>query len=190
MKELIVVAGANGSGKTTFAKQLIPETGYEFLNADEIEKNLDSPDASPKLRAGRLFLKRLNELTEASQSFILESTLSGKYLLSVIEKAQAQGYVFKLFYVFLESPEVCIERIKNRVKLGGHFVPDDDVRRRYYRSKRNFWNTYKDLADRWTMIYNTSLDVSQSVAVGSKSKFIIENDELFQQFITDVLSWK
>ena len=125
MKELVVVAGANGSGKTTFAKQLIPETGYEFLNADEIEKNLDSSELSSKLKAGRLFFERLGELTEAGQSFILESTLSGKYLLSVIEKAQAQGYIFKLFYVYLESPDVCIERIKNRVKLGGHFVPDD-----------------------------------------------------------------
>lgn len=190
MKELIVVAGANGSGKTTFAKQLIVETGYEFLNADEIEKNLTEPNASPKLKAGRLFFKRLGELTEAGQSFILESTLSGKYLLAVVKKAQQEGYAFKLFYVFLESPDVCIERIKNRVKLGGHFVPDADVRRRYYRSKQNFWSVYKDLAQEWIVFHNPAPGTNRLLVAGFQDRYLIEDEELFQQFIKDVPQWK
>lgn len=185
-----MVAGANGSGKTTFAKQLVLETSYEFLNADEIEKNLDAPDASPKLKAGRLFFKRLGELTGAGQSFILESTLSGKYLLNVIEKAQVQGYVFKLFYVFLDSPEVCIERIKNRVKLDGHFVPDADVRRRYYRSKRNFWLVYKNLAEEWIVFHNPTPGTNSPIVAGFQKGYLIEDELLFQQFVNDVPQWK
>lgn len=187
MKELVVVAGANGSGKTTFAKQLVIETGYEFLNADEIEKTLEPSDtASTKVQAGRLFFARLTELIDVGQSFILESTLSGKYLLKVIENAQQRGYGFKLFYVYLESPEMCIERIKNRVRLGGHFVPDEDVRRRYYRSKQNFWLTYKNLAGDWSLFNNPSSGDNQLVAVGFKDNYSVESEELFSQFLTDV----
>lgn len=181
-----MVAGANGSGKTTFATQLIIETGYEFLNANEIEKAITEPNESAKLKAERLFFQRLSELMVAGQSFILESTLSGKYLLDVIEKAQIAGYVFKLFYVYLESPDVCIERIKNRVRLGGHFVPDEDVRRRYYRSKQNFWHTYKNLAEDWSLFNNPLSADNQLVAVGSRANYQIESIALFQQFITDL----
>lgn len=181
------MAGANGSGKTTFAKQLVIETGYEFLNADEIEKTLEPADsASTKVQAGRLFFEHLTKLIESGQSFILESTLSGKYLLKVIENAQQRGYVFNLFYVFLESPAVCIERIKNRVKLGGHFVPDEDVRRRYYRSKLNFWGIYKNLADDWSLFSNPSSGDNQLVAVGFKDNYLVESEELFNQFLTDI----
>lgn len=187
MKELVVVAGANGSGKTTFAKQLVIETGHEFLNADEIERTLESSDASStKVQAGRLFFQRLTELIDNEQCFILESTLSGKYLLKVIENAQQRGYTFKLFYVFLESPAVCIERIKNRVKLGGHFVPDEDVRRRYYRSKQNFWLTYKNLAEDWSLFNNPLSGDNQLVAVGFKDNYSVESEELFDQFLTDI----
>lgn len=181
------MAGANGSGKTTFARQLVAETGYEFLNADDIEKSIEWSDGlSTKLRAGRLFFKRLNELIDASESFILESTLAGKYLLKVIEKAQQEGYVFKLFYVFLESPDVCIERIKNRVRLGGHFVPDDDVRRRYYRSKQHFWTVYKDLADEWSLFTNPLVGESQLVAIGFNQTYSVESEELLDQFLIDL----
>lgn len=184
------MAGANGSGKTTFAKQLIPETGYEFLNADEIEKSLTEADSSTKLKAGRLFFKRLGELMEAGQPFILESTLSGKYLLKVIERAQKEEYVLKLFYVFLESPDMCIERIKNRVNLGGHFVPDADVRRRYYRSKQNFWSTYKNLAEEWIVFHNPTPGTNSPVVAGFHNKYLIEDESLFLQFVNDIPQWK
>ena len=126
-------------------------------------------------------------MIEAEQSFILESTLSGNYLLKVIEKARQRGYVFKLFYVFLESLDVCIERIKNRIKLGGHFVPDEDVRRRYYRSKQNFWHIYKDLAEDWSLFNNSLLADNQLVAVGSEDNYSVESEGLSKQFLTDIL---
>ena len=101
MKELIIIAGANGSGKTTFSKPLIAETTYAFLNADEIERELDTPDtAGSKLKAGRLFFQRLDELMNAGQGFILESTLAGKYLMKVIENAKNKVIQFRLSMCF------------------------------------------------------------------------------------------
>ncbi len=128
MKELIVIAGANGSGKTTFSQNIVEKTKFAFLNADEIEKEL----STSKLQAGKVFFERLSQLIAKGESFILESTLSGNYLIKVIRKAQTESYSIRIVYVFLGSPQDCIQRIRLRVKLGGHFVPDDDVIRRYY----------------------------------------------------------
>lgn len=178
MKELIIIAGANGSGKTTFSKQILVETGFEFLNADEIEKEL----GISKLQAGKEFFVRLEKFLSVGASFVLESTLSGKYLVKAIEKAIQQDYIVRIVYVFLESPNDCIHRIKLRVELGGHFVPDADVIRRYYRSKHNFWNTYKNLAESWVMIYNSTDTAPQRVSVGTGVDFVVEIENLFHDF--------
>lgn len=179
MKELIIIAGANGSGKTTFSADILEKTGYDFLNADEIEREL----VVSKLQAGKEFFRRLESLVSADKSFVLESTLSGNYLVKVIETTQKAGYSIKIVYVFLESPQDCIQRIKIRVKLGGHFVPDDDVIRRYYRSKANFWNIYKNLADEWVVIYNSTDEEPQRVAIGTGENFVVELENLFHDFI-------
>jgi predicted ABC-type ATPase len=181
MKELIIIAGANGSGKTTFSRQVLAETGFEFLNADEIEKEL----AVSKLQAGKEFFIRLDKFIETETSFVLESTLSGNYLVKTIEKVKIKGYFIRIVYVFLESPEDCIQRIKLRVKLGGHFIPDEDVIRRYYRSKSNFWNTYKNLAESWVMIYNSTDNAPQRIAIGKGDNFVVEIENLFQDFLND-----
>lgn len=182
MKELIIIGGANGSGKTTFSKQILAETGFKFLNADEIEKEL----ATSKLQAGKEFFKRFDEFIETETNFILESTLSGKYLSNVIEKVKLKGYFVRIVYVFLESPEDCIQRIRLRVKLGGHFIPNEDVIRRYYRSKANFWNIYKNLADSWVIIYNSSTEEPQKVAVGTNENFVVELENMFDDFLNDL----
>jgi predicted ABC-type ATPase len=182
MKELIIIAGANGSGKTTFSVDILERTGYNFLNADEIEREL----AVSKLEAGKEFFRRLGNLITAEQSFVLESTLSGNYLVKVIENAKKAEYSMKIVYVFLENPQDCIQRIKLRVELGGHFVPDDDVIRRYYRSKANFWNTYKNWADEWIVIYNSTEEEPQRVAIGTGENFVVELENLFHDFINNL----
>jgi len=95
MKELIILGGANGSGKITSSKQILAETGFLFLNADEIEKEL----AVSKLQAGKEFFKRLDEFISTERSFVLESTLSGNYLIDAIKKAKTKGYFVKIVYV-------------------------------------------------------------------------------------------
>lgn len=182
MKELIILGGANGSGKTTFSKQILAETGYQFLNADEIEKEL----SVTKLQAGKEFFKRLDDFITTEASFVLESTLSGNYLINTIEKAKTKGYLVKIVYVFLENPQDCIQRIRLRVKLGGHFIPDEDVIRRYYRSKTNFWKTYKNLADDWVMIYNSTTEEPQKIAVGTGENYVVELENLFNDFLNNL----
>lgn len=147
-KEIVVSAGGNGIGKTTFARAFLQEYDYEFLNADEIAKSLsaDNPGAK-KISAGKLFFQKLSEAVANNKSLLIESTFSGRYLQKFFITWRKQNYKIRIVFIFVESSEILIQRIAERVKKGGHFVPDEDVRRRFVRGKENLWNVYKDLVD-------------------------------------------
>lgn len=186
-KEFFIVAGANGSGKTTFAKEFMKLYNYEFINADEIAKELDPNNTTGgKLTAGRILFKRVAKKFEKNESFILESTLSGKYLFSLIKKAKDLEYKITIIYVFLDSTDSCINRIKQRVIKGGHFVPDEDVIRRYNRSKKNFWNEYRLLADHWSIHSNSNTNYPE-VCTGNRQTYKIFNSTLFGSFLEGVI---
>ena len=154
-KTLYIMAGANGSGKTTFAMNFSELENLKFINADEIAKTYDPTDIEKyKVKAGKEFFRQLSLALDDSQSFIIETTLSGKYLIKVIQEAKEKDFEVSLFYLFLENQDENIYRVKNRVLNGGHNVPVDDVIRRYYRSKKLFWNTYKDLVNNWLIFFN------------------------------------
>ena len=174
-KRVVIIAGANGVGKTTFALQFLQEYGYEFLNADEIAKELSARNPTEKkISAGKIFFKRLREATAQGKSLLIESTLSGRYLQSYFEIWKAQDYQIEIVFIIVASPEVSIARIAERVKKGGHFVPDKDVRRRFVRGQNNFWQIYKNLADSWSLFYNSENSFHQ-IASGEKNiVFIID----------------
>jgi predicted ABC-type ATPase len=182
-KETIIVAGANGVGKTTFAREFLLEyNDYEYLNADEIAKEISPENPSmSKISAGKIFFKKFDEFVENKKSFLLESTLSGRYLIRFIKLLLDKDYQIRIVFIFVDSVEILTARIEDRVKKGGHFVPEEDVRRRLKRGKVNFWNFYRDLVTRWNLIYNSE-NSFQDIAFGEKSNFLIINEDLFQNF--------
>jgi predicted ABC-type ATPase len=156
---LYLFAGSNGAGKTTFARSYLTSLPGppRFLNADEMARGLSPLDpASVARKAARLLLAEIGESLEAGHSFALESTLSGRSQLQVIERAKERGYQIEMHYLWIPSPELAIRRISQRVQMGGHFVPDADVIRRYKRSLDNFVNLYVPLADAWVLWDNKS----------------------------------
>lgn len=102
-----------------------------------------------------------------------------------MERLRANGYAITVIFVFLASPDVCVARVRERVRKGGHHVPDADVRRCFYRSKRNFWDVYRFKADRWKLYHNTA-EGFRLVAVGEREAYRVSDESLFNRFITDV----
>ena len=99
-------------------------------------------------------LEKLDKMLNSEKSFAIETTLAGKNHIKTIQKAKRLGYKVVLIYSYLDNPDFCENRIKVRVLNGGHDIPHDDIVRRFYRSKENFGNIYKDLVDEWNLFYN------------------------------------
>ena len=162
--KLYIIAGANGSGKTTFAKSFSQIHNLHFINADEIAKSLDPENITKhQVKAGRIFFEELNRCLDEDRSFVIETTLSGKYLVKYIKKAQKKGFEVEMIYLFLEKPQINISRVAIRVVAGGHHVPKSDIIRRFYRSKNMFLECYKDLVDKWEIYYNSD-EIFEKVA--------------------------
>ena len=148
---LCILGGCNGAGKTTLARELLPRLGLmRFLNADELARGLSPLDPSlTAFRAGRLLLQEAHALIAAKASFAIESTLSGKTHLALVREAKARGYHFVLHYIVIGSATQAVARVALRVRMGGHDVPEADVRRRFERSRRHWLEDYLPLADEW-----------------------------------------
>lgn len=189
-KYIFIIAGANGSGKTTLARELLPEYGLEFINADEVAREMNPDDMQAvRIQAGKIILRRLDELILRGISFAVETTLSGNFLVKTIKKAKTQGYNVVLIYSFLKSPETCIDRIKVRVSNGGHHIPDEDVMRRYYRSKRNLLYKYCHIVDEWAVYYN-GFEGYIIVMKGELGKVEILNEGLYNLFMENISNEK
>ena len=154
----VIIAGPNGAGKTTFAREFLPnEAGCPiFINADLIAAGLApfSPE-SAALQAGRLMLQELARHFAAGASFAFETTLAGRGYLNHIREWQAAGYRVKLIFLQLDHAEEAIARVAQRVRQGGHNIPENTIRRRFIAGRNNFAQIYASQVDAWAL-YNSS----------------------------------
>ncbi|HEY4748788.1 MAG TPA: zeta toxin family protein [Steroidobacteraceae bacterium] len=154
----IVIAGPNGSGKTTFAHRYLPEDArvIHFVNADLIAAGLSplKPELAA-LRAGRLVLREIDRLAAERVDFAFETTLSGLGYVRRMRAWKRAGYRIEIVYLRLQSSRLALRRIAARVREGGHDVPQPDVVRRFSRGWGNFKRVYRQLADQWTVYDNS-----------------------------------
>ena len=154
---IIIIAGPNGAGKTTFAREFLPGEAAcpVFVNADLIAAGLApfSPETA-SLQAGRLMLQELARYTAAHASFAFETTLSGRAYLRLIREWQNAGYSVKLIFLQLASPEEAIARVVQRVRQGGHNIPEEVIRRRFVAGRENFERLYAPLVNSWALYDN------------------------------------
>ena len=186
MPNLYIIAGCNGAGKTTASFTVLPEmlNCEEFVNADEIARGLSpfNPDKAA-IEAGRLMLKKVDSLIGQKVDFAFETTLSSRSFVNTISKAKGSGYQVTLLFFWLESVELAIERVKIRVEEGGHNIPEDVIRRRYYSGLKNFFQLYLSACDYWMLIDNSKMK-QVIVAEGSKDKKIeILNSSTFDEIL-------
>ena len=171
-KRILMIAGPNGAGKTTMTLELIRGCSmlYEFINADEIARGLaPRHPESMALTASKLMIKRLKELLDADKSFAFEITASGTNYVKHLKAAKMKGYEISLTFLWLSKPEEAVKRVAQRVKQGGHHVPEGSVIRRYYSGIKNLIQHYLPLADEVFIMDNSSEESSKRL-IARKNK--------------------
>lgn len=170
-KKIIIIAGPNGAGKTTFAKEFLPsEAGCPiFINADLIAAGLSpfQPETAA-IAAGRLMLDLIRLHAEKGDSFAFETTLSGRGYARMIQAWREKGYRIELFFLRLPNVQFAVERVAQRVRQGGHGIPQDVIARRFSAGLEQFNSVYKHLVDTWTLI-DTSTTPYQLIDWSEKS---------------------
>ncbi|MFH1901556.1 MAG: zeta toxin family protein [Candidatus Omnitrophota bacterium] len=181
-KNVYIIAGPNGSGKTTFAKLFLPDyvNCPNFVNADLIAQGLApfEPRAAA-IKAGKLVLQQIHEYAKHGVDFAFETTLSGKFYVGLLTELKTRGYALHLFFLWLPSAELAIARIKERVREGGHHVPAEDVRRRFTRGINNFFTQYEPVFDSW-MLFDNSKAKPVLIAKRRNGRREVLNDGLFE----------
>ncbi len=168
---VVVLAGPNGAGKSTAAPELLQGelAVNEFVNADVIARGLSAfdPDRAA-ITVGRVMLARLDELARQRESFAFETTLASRSFAPWLRDLRASGYAVHLFFLWLSSPDLAVQRVAYRVRSGGHDVPADTIRRRYRAGVRNLFNLYQPIVTTWA-VYDCSGLKSQLIAEGLES---------------------
>lgn len=182
MPNLYIIAGCNGAGKTTASFTILPEVlnCREFVNADNIAAGISPFNVEGvAVEAGKIMLKRIDELLAIREDFAIETTLATRSYVSLVKRAQSLGYKVTLIYIWLSSPTIAFERVETRVKNGGHNIPRDVIERRYYRGIKNLFTLFMPVCDKWILADNSEGELRE---IASKVEFenVIENNEIWQ----------
>lgn len=175
---VILLAGPNGAGKTTLSDAILSQGLKidEFLNADQIAKGLCAfAPERVAVEAGEILLRRLHKLAERKRSFAFETTLASRSLAPWIRSLKQDGYFFALWYVWLQSADLAVQRVMQRVATGGHQIPEETIRRRYQRSVQNLKELYLPLADRWEVLDNSESKLRLIASLGADGKQVIHD---------------
>ncbi|WP_315537644.1 zeta toxin family protein [Prevotella koreensis] len=181
-RHLYIISGCNVAGKTTASYTVLPEILKidEFVNADEIARGLSpfNPDEMA-IEAGRLMLKRINELLTRGKDFAIETTLATRSYANLVDRAHMLGYEVHLVYFWLNSTELAKKRVASRVILGGHNIPHAIIERRYGLGIKNLFGIFIPIVDEWMIVNNSNLS-QEIVAEGGISRdTIVYNDTDF-----------
>ena len=183
-KNLYIISGCNGAGKTTASYTVLPDIldCREFVNADEIARGLSpfNPD-SMALEAGRLMLRRIEELLSRDETFSIETTLATRSYLNLVQRAQKKGYTVRLLFFWLNSPELALQRVAERVAKGGHDIPKDVIRRRYVAGINNLFHLFINKVDYWDIYDNSTYPRRQIACGGKNAETIIIEESLYTQ---------
>ncbi len=188
-KNLYIISGCNGAGKTTASYTVLPEIieCKEFVNADEIARGLSpfNPE-SMAIEAGKLMLRRIEELLDKDMTFAIETTLATRSYVNLVRRAIAKGYHVSILFFWLQTPDLALQRVSERVRRGGHNIPEDVIKRRYVLGIRNLFQLFMSEVDYW-IIYNNSENPRIEVAYGGRNiETIIINKEQFTEIFSYV----
>jgi len=188
-KNLYIISGCNGAGKTTASYTVLPEIieCKEFVNADEIARGLSpfNPE-SMAIEAGKLMLRRIEDLLDKDMTFAIETTLATRSYVNLVRRAIAKGYHVSILFFWLQTPDLALQRVSERVRRGGHNIPEDVIKRRYILGIRNLFQLFMSEVDYW-IIYNNSENPRIEVAYGGRNtETIIINKEQFTEIFSYV----
>ena len=183
MPSLYIISGCNGSGKTTASYTVLPEMlgCTQFVNSDEFAKSFSPFDPSAaSISAGRFMLLKIRYLLHRKEDFCIETTLATRSLMRTIEEAKENGYEITLLYFWINSPELAVKRVRDRVETGGHSIPEHVIRRRYDMGLRYFFNDYMEVSDRWLLVDN-SHNPFRLIAEGDRHRKLVRDPETYER---------
>ena len=182
-KNIFIISGCNGAGKTTASMTILPEilNCKEFVNADMIAQGLSPfrPEAVA-FEAGRIMLKRIDDLIKTNENFAIETTLATKSYKNKLENAIAKGYKIKLLFFWLPNFEMAINRVAIRVSEGGHNIPKEVIERRYFRGIVNLFKIYIPLSAEW-VVFENSTNEPVLIAEFFNDTTVIRNDNFWKE---------